>query len=118
MKDDSRAYFTPDTFLSRHTDGPECPLARVYSRAEASALFRAFSEVRFVVHFWNRRWIPIVGNVLPARLESSLTSRWGWHLWIYATTPLVSHVVKSDWWDPAGKKHKRRALVTALRAHG
>ena len=40
----------------------------------------------------------------------------GPHLWIYATTPLVSHVVKSDWWDPAGKKHKRRALVTAPRA--
>jgi hypothetical protein len=40
------------------------------------------------------------------------------HLWIYSTTPLVSHVVDSDWWRPAGKKHEPRALVTALRAHG
>ena len=38
------------------------------------------------------------------------------HLWIYPT-PLVSHVAESDWWRPVGKKHERRALVTALRAH-
>jgi ubiquinone/menaquinone biosynthesis C-methylase UbiE len=87
MKRDPRASFRPDTFLSRHTDGPDCPLARVYSREEASALFQAFSEVRFAVHFWNRRWIPVVGKILSARLESSLSSRWGWHLWIYATKP-------------------------------
>lgn len=87
LKGDPGVYFTRDTFLSRHTDGPDCPLARVYSREEASALFRAFTEVRFAVHFWNRRWLPAVGKVLPARLESYLASRWGWHLWIYATKP-------------------------------
>jgi len=40
------------------------------------------------------------------------------HLWIYPTTPLVFDVAESDWWRPAGKKHERRALVTALRTHG
>jgi hypothetical protein len=87
LKGNPRAYFTPETFLSRHTDGPDCPLTRVYSRAEARALFEAFAKVRFAVHFWNRSWIPLVGKMLPAWLETSLTARWGWHLWIYATKP-------------------------------
>ena len=29
--------------------------------------------------------IPVVGNLLPRSIESMLASRWGWHLWIYAT---------------------------------
>ena len=40
------------------------------------------------------------------------------HLWIYPATPLVSHVVESDWWRPAGKNQERRALVLAPQAHG
>jgi hypothetical protein len=31
------------------------------------------------------------------------------HLWIYPTTPLVSHVVEADWWYSASKKEERRA---------
>ena len=40
------------------------------------------------------------------------------HLWIYPTTPLVSHVVESDWWRPAGKNQERRALVLAPQVRG
>jgi hypothetical protein len=40
------------------------------------------------------------------------------HLWISSATPLVSHVVGSDWWRPVGKKHERHAPLPALRAHG
>jgi hypothetical protein len=39
------------------------------------------------------------------------------HLWIYPATPLASHVVGLDRWRVAGKKHERRAPVSALRAH-
>jgi hypothetical protein len=42
----------------------------------------------------------------------------GPHLWIYPTTPLVSHVVESDWWHAAGKEHERRPPVSALQEHG
>ena len=42
----------------------------------------------------------------------------GPHLWIYPATPLVSHVVKSDWWRVAGKKHEPGAPVSALRVQG
>jgi hypothetical protein len=40
------------------------------------------------------------------------------HLWISSATPLVSHVVRSNWWRAVGKKHEPRAPLPALRAHG
>jgi ubiquinone/menaquinone biosynthesis C-methylase UbiE len=79
------AYLKSEEFLSRNTDGAGNPLARVYSRTEAQALFTDFSEVELRTYFLNKRWVPIIGSMLPRSLESSLASRWGWHLWIYAT---------------------------------
>ena len=78
-------YLDSEEFLSRNTDGAGNPLARVYSRREAGALFRDFREVQVRSYFLNKRFIPIIGNLLPRSLESALASRWGWHLWIYAT---------------------------------
>jgi len=40
------------------------------------------------------------------------------HLWIYPTTPLVSHVVEADWWYSASKKQERRAPESMPRACG
>jgi hypothetical protein len=79
------AYLKSEEFLSQNTDGAGNPLARVYSRTEAQALFTDFSEVELRTYFLNKRWVPIFGSMLPRSLESSLASRWGWHLWIYAT---------------------------------
>ena len=80
-----RAYLNSSEFLSQNTDGAGNPLARVYSRAEARELFKDFSKVELRTYFLNKRWLPLIGSVLPRSLESALTSRWGWHLWIYAT---------------------------------
>jgi SAM-dependent methyltransferase len=80
-----RAYLSSEEFLSQNTDGAGNPLARVYSRSEARLLFKDFSDVELRTYFLNKRWLPIIGRVLPRSLESSLASRWGWHLWIYAT---------------------------------
>jgi len=74
-----------DQLLNESTDGAGNPLARVYSRREARQLFKAFSEVELRAYFLNKRFIPIVGKLLPRSIESALASRWGWHLWIYAT---------------------------------
>jgi len=41
----------------------------------------------------------------------------GPRLWVYATTPLVSHVVKADWWRAAGKMQEQCAPASALRPH-
>ena len=80
-----RAYLGTQEFLNQNTDGAGNPLARVYSRDEARDLFKGFSKVELRVYFLNKRWLPILGRVLPRSLEARLASRWGWHLWIYAT---------------------------------
>ncbi len=80
-----RAYLNSEEFLSQNTDGAGNPLARVYSRGEARELFKDFSQVELRTYFLNKRWLPVIGNILPRRLESQMASRWGWHLWIYAT---------------------------------
>ena len=74
-----------EEFLSQSTDGAGNPLARVYSRTEARELFQHFREVELRVYFLNKRFIPLIGNLLPMSIETALAARWGWHLWIYAT---------------------------------
>jgi ubiquinone/menaquinone biosynthesis C-methylase UbiE len=78
-------YLNSEEFLSRNTDGAGNPLARVYSRSEARELFKDFAHVELRTYFLNKRWLPILGPLLPRSLESQLAERWGWHLWIYAT---------------------------------
>ena len=78
-------YLSSDEFLSRNTDGAGNPLARVYSRSGARELFKDFGSVELRPYFLNKRWLPIIGPLLPRAVEAKLASRWGWHLWIYAT---------------------------------
>jgi ubiquinone/menaquinone biosynthesis C-methylase UbiE len=84
LKDQSD-YLSSEEFLSRNTDGAGNPLARVYSRAEARELFKDFAHVELRTYFLNKRWLPLLGPILPRSVESQLAARWGWHLWIYAT---------------------------------
>ena len=79
-----REYLSSEEFLSQNTDGAGNPLARVYSKREARELFEDFSEVEFRVHFLNKKWLPVLGPLLPRSIETRLASRWGWHLWVYA----------------------------------
>jgi SAM-dependent methyltransferase len=80
-----REYLSSEEFLSQNTDGAGNPLARVYSKSEARKLFKDFAKVEFKIHFLNKKWLPLLGPILPRTLETKLASRWGWHLWIYAT---------------------------------
>lgn len=84
LKSDA-SYLSSEQFLSQNTDGAGNPLARVYSRDEVRKLFKDFARVDVRTFFLNKRWIPIVGPALPRSIESRLASRWGWHLWVYAT---------------------------------
>jgi SAM-dependent methyltransferase len=84
LKEDARSYLAADEFLNQNTDGAGNPLARVYSRREARELFKDFAQVDVATHFLNRRWLPLIGNLLPRTAEARLAARWGWHLWIYA----------------------------------
>jgi SAM-dependent methyltransferase len=85
LSGNSNGSLEPDEFLSQSTDGAGNPLARVYSRREARQLFKDFRKVKLRAYFLNKRFIPLIGNLLPRSIESALASRWGWHLWIYAT---------------------------------
>lgn len=85
LKTQKKTYLGDQEFLSQNTDGAGNPLARVYSRSEAGKLFQDFSEVTLKTYFFNKRWLPLLGKLLPRSLESQLAARWGWHLWIYAT---------------------------------
>lgn len=78
-------HLSADELLNESTDGAGNPLARVYSRREARELFKDFREIELRTYFLNKRFIPIVGRLLPRFVESALAARWGWHLWIYAT---------------------------------
>ena len=84
VKGNTNGYLASDEFLSQSTDGAGNPLARVYSRRETRELFRDFREVDLRAYFLNKRFIPLIGSMLPRSVESALASRWGWHLWIYA----------------------------------
>jgi SAM-dependent methyltransferase len=82
---DARGSISANELLNQSTDGAGNPLARVYSRREARELFKDFRKVELRTYFLNKRFIPLLGNLLPHSVESALASRWGWHLWIYAT---------------------------------
>ena len=85
VKASRNGYLSSDEFLSQSTDGAGNPLARVYSRREARQLFKGFREIKLRAYFLNRRFVPVIGSLLPRTIESALATRWGWHLWIYAT---------------------------------
>lgn len=68
-----------EAWLSMNTDGPDCPLAKVYDRCEALELFAAFEDVETDVRFFNRgHWGPF-GRLLPGAVAEALGRRWGWH---------------------------------------
>jgi SAM-dependent methyltransferase len=75
-------YLRADRFVHHCTDGPECPIAYVYTRADAERLFGMFGRVETkVAHLPLRQYL---GARLPRRLERALARRWGWALMIYA----------------------------------
>src|SRR5256714_4537907 len=92
--------FSAAQLLNQSTDGAGNPLARVYWRGEARKLFKDFHQVELRAYFLNKRFIPLIGNLLPRSIESALASRWGWHLWIYATQYRATQ---------RHKRHKRNA---------
>jgi len=47
-------------------------------------MFSRFSDVKTEVHFLNKRWIPLIGSLIPRSVERRLASSMGWHLWIIA----------------------------------
>ena len=83
----SKPKMTRAEWISMNTDGPECPLAKVYGKREALTLFSKFADVRTDVWFFDRTHWPVIGKLMPTGLASLLGRRWGWHRMVYGRKP-------------------------------
>lgn len=78
------AYLRSSNFVHHATDGPACPFARVYTKAQVHKMFGNFRSVSTrCAHFPIRnykfaRWVPL-------RAEGLLAAAFGWYLFIYLT---------------------------------
>lgn len=88
----SRHRMTDAEWVSVNTDGPDCPLARVYGRREAERLFVDFERVRSHVWYFNRVHWPGLGTLVPEIVARWLGRRWGWHRVVEATKPFSQSV--------------------------
>jgi ubiquinone/menaquinone biosynthesis C-methylase UbiE len=79
---DGWSYLRAKNFVHHCTDGPECPMARAFSKAGARRLFNRFAKVEMkVAHFPLKKYY----QRIPLGLEKWLAARLGWYLFIYAT---------------------------------
>jgi ubiquinone/menaquinone biosynthesis C-methylase UbiE len=72
-----------EEWISMNTDGPFCPLARVYNLSEAAALFADFCNVKQEVWEFNVDHWSFVGRIIPDSFAKWIGRRWGWHRMIY-----------------------------------
>jgi len=80
-------YLKAENFAHHCTDGPECPYAFAYSKAEARKLFAGFESIKMrVAHFPLRKYR--LGKWVPFWVEKALAARLGWYLIVYATKPV------------------------------
>lgn len=72
---------THDRWVSINTDGPDCPLARVYSAREACRLFSdaGFSKLRTYSRFFDARHYGKLSRLIPGFAVRFLGNRFGWH---------------------------------------
>ena len=80
----SRGDLSEEAWLSMNTDGPDCPLARVYDEREARRLFAGFEDVETYARHFDRSHWPLVGDLLPNSTVRRLGERWGWHRIVWA----------------------------------
>ena len=76
---------TKQEWISINTDGPFCPLARVYNYKEADDLFNDFNNVRQEVWEFNSDHWSFLGKMIPQGVERQIGRYWGWHRMIYGT---------------------------------
>lgn len=74
-------YLKSENFVHHCTDGPECPIAFAFTKAEVQRLFGRFRDVQTrVAHFPLRRY----SRYFPFALERWLAETIGWYLFIFA----------------------------------
>jgi len=77
-----------EEWISINTDGPYCPLAKVYDKKEAFELFKIFEDLRMEAWgFNNSRW-SFIGKLIPTSVSHRLGRIWGWHRIVYGRKPV------------------------------
>jgi ubiquinone/menaquinone biosynthesis C-methylase UbiE len=78
------AYLRARNFIHHATDGPECPIAFVYSRRSVRSSLAQFGNIEIqTAHFPIRK--TFVGRWIPLSIERQVASRLGWYLFVYLT---------------------------------
>jgi ubiquinone/menaquinone biosynthesis C-methylase UbiE len=80
---------TKERWISINTDGPLCPLARVYGEGDVRRLFGRFVDVSTEVRYFDKSHWPGLNRLLSDRLCDWIGDRWGWHRMIYGRKPVV-----------------------------
>ena len=82
---------TKERWISINTDGPDCPLAKVYNRKEATALLEnaGFRDIKNYVRYFNKEHYSFLGKLIPNAVADWLGNQAGWHRWIKATKPTI-----------------------------
>jgi 2-polyprenyl-3-methyl-5-hydroxy-6-metoxy-1,4-benzoquinol methylase len=78
---------TREQWISMNTDGPDCPLARVYSKSEIAVLFAGFDDLRTDVHHFDTTHWPFIGRLIGDQLAAAVGRRVGWCRMVYAVKP-------------------------------
>jgi ubiquinone/menaquinone biosynthesis C-methylase UbiE len=81
----SKGRMTKQEWISMNTDGPFCPLARVYGCKEVAQLFKIFVNVRQEAWEFNPEHWSFLGKLIPHKIERWLGRHWGWHRMIYGS---------------------------------
>ena len=78
------SYLRSRNFIHHATDGPECPIAFVYTQRSVRRAFTGFRTVDTrVAHLPLHKLL--FGRAVPRGLEKQLASRFGWYIFIYLT---------------------------------
>lgn len=87
----SKKKMSHDRWVSINTDGPDCPLARVYSRTEVVELFQSagFKEINTFARFFNTEHYGKVAKLIPVIIAEGVGNIWGWCRWVEARKPML-----------------------------
>jgi SAM-dependent methyltransferase len=69
---------THEQWVSMNTDGPDCPLSRVYSATQALELFVGFDDLMTEVRHFDRGHWSVFGRALSDDMSERLGRRVGW----------------------------------------
>jgi 2-polyprenyl-3-methyl-5-hydroxy-6-metoxy-1,4-benzoquinol methylase len=81
---------THERWVSINTDGPDCPLAKVYGAGEARRLFSSagFEEIETFRRYFQTDHYGYFGRWIPRPIAQTLGRLGGWHRYIRAVKPV------------------------------